>query len=231
LHVNFQLRQAGEAIYMFAPDGAQIDGVTFLQQTQNVSQGRYPDGGPAIVYMPGTASPRSANYLGGTANTAPVLGGIGNKTVYAGEVLAFTASAIDNDTPPQVLSFSLDPGGPDGASITPEGSFIWTPIGSGVYSATIRVTDGGSPPISDSETITITVLNHPRFAWTARDGSKLELTWDTDSGQVYRVWYKDDLNTANWKFLQEFTGTGGPLTITNTTVSPAQRFYQITSGE
>ncbi len=231
LHVNFQLRQTGEAIYMFAADGAQIDGVSFLQQTQNVSQGRYPDGGPSIVYMPGTGSPRSANYLGGTANTAPLLGGIGNKTVYAGQLLTFIASAIDNDAPPQVLSFSLDPGGPDGANITPEGSFSWTPIGSGVYSATIRVTDSGSPPISDSETITITVLNQPRFAWTARDGSKLELTWDTHAGQVYRVWYKNDLNAVNWTFLQEFMGTGSPLTITNNTGLPAQRFYQITSGE
>jgi len=60
LHVNFQLRQAGEAIGLFAADGTLIDSVSFGAQTNNVSQGRFPEGtGPA--YFMTSPTPRGAN--------------------------------------------------------------------------------------------------------------------------------------------------------------------------
>ncbi|HXG46860.1 MAG TPA: lamin tail domain-containing protein, partial [Methylomirabilota bacterium] len=60
LHVNFQLRQAGEAIGLFAADGTQIDAVTFAQQQQNVTQGRFPDGAGTIQIL-AEPTPRGAN--------------------------------------------------------------------------------------------------------------------------------------------------------------------------
>jgi hypothetical protein len=66
LHVSFQLGAGGEAIGLFAPDGTQIDAVTFGPQTEDVSAGRYPDGSANIVPMPGTVSPRAANFLAGS---------------------------------------------------------------------------------------------------------------------------------------------------------------------
>ena len=60
LHVNFQLRQAGEAIALFAADGTLIDAVTFGQQTNNISQGHYPAGTGPIYFM-GMPTPRVAN--------------------------------------------------------------------------------------------------------------------------------------------------------------------------
>ena len=65
LHVNFQLAQAGESLGLFAPDGTAIDAITFTNQTDDVSAGRYPDGAANFFTMPGTASPRAANYLNG----------------------------------------------------------------------------------------------------------------------------------------------------------------------
>ncbi|HMJ88490.1 MAG TPA: lamin tail domain-containing protein, partial [Candidatus Acidoferrum sp.] len=62
LHVDFALSVNGEAIGLFAADGTQVDAVTFGRQTNDVSQGRYPDGAPTIAFMPGSASPRAANY-------------------------------------------------------------------------------------------------------------------------------------------------------------------------
>ena len=61
LHVNFQLRAAGEEIVLTAPDGTIIDHIAFGQQTNNVSQGRSPDGGTNITfqYVP---TPGSSNY-------------------------------------------------------------------------------------------------------------------------------------------------------------------------
>jgi hypothetical protein len=71
LHVNFQMARAGEGLGLFAPDGSQIDAIIFTNQLDDVSEGRYPDGTATIVPMPGTASPRAANYLEG-GNPPPV---------------------------------------------------------------------------------------------------------------------------------------------------------------
>jgi hypothetical protein len=95
-------------------------------------------------------------------NVAPVLGAIGNKTVDEGSLLTFTASATDADIPANTLSYSLDVGAPVGASINPTtGVFTWTPTDGPTQSTsiTVRVTDNGSPAMSDYETITVTVNN------------------------------------------------------------------------
>lgn len=60
LHVNFQLRAAGEDIGLFAADGRLVDAVTFTNQTSNVSEGRYPDGTGSFYRLP-RPSPRGAN--------------------------------------------------------------------------------------------------------------------------------------------------------------------------
>ncbi len=92
-------------------------------------------------------------------NDAPVLSPIGNRTVDELVALSFTAAASDPEG--NTLVFSLDPGAPAGASIgTETGTFTWTPTeaqGPGVYPVTIRVTDNGTPSMSASETISITV--------------------------------------------------------------------------
>jgi hypothetical protein len=62
LHAGFRLSQNGEAIGLFAPDGTLVDSVTFLAQTNNVSQGRWPDGNANRYFMP-TPTPRAANVI------------------------------------------------------------------------------------------------------------------------------------------------------------------------
>jgi hypothetical protein len=85
---------------------------------------------------------------------------ITNRTVNEGAVIRFQALAQDPDTP-SVLTFSLDPGAPEGASIDPvTGLFTWIPSeaqGPGNHSVTVRVTDNGSPPLSDAKTFIVTV--------------------------------------------------------------------------
>src|SRR5262249_33832702 len=93
-------------------------------------------------------------------NTLPVLGVIGDQTVDEGSMLSFTATATDPDLPAQALTFSLI-GAPDGAAINATtGAFSWTPTeaqGPGTFTFTVRVTDDGSPNLSDEESITVTV--------------------------------------------------------------------------
>ena len=52
LHVNFKLAAGGDEIGLFAADAAAIDTVRFGVQTNNLSQGRYPDGSATILFLP-----------------------------------------------------------------------------------------------------------------------------------------------------------------------------------
>ena len=94
-------------------------------------------------------------------NVAPVLDSIGNKPVDEQATLSFTATASDQDLPPDTLTFSLDDDAIAlGMSITSGGEFSWTLTelqGGTSYAATITVTDDGAPNLDDSETISITV--------------------------------------------------------------------------
>jgi hypothetical protein len=66
LHVDYKLSQDGEAIGLYSPQGRLIDSVVFESQTNNVSQGRYPDGAsPPWPFM-------SAPTPGGTNRVAQV---------------------------------------------------------------------------------------------------------------------------------------------------------------
>jgi hypothetical protein len=62
LHVSFQLDRSGEAIGLFASNGQAIDTVSFGPQTNNVSQGRYPDGGQNLLFFI-RPTPRGPNEL------------------------------------------------------------------------------------------------------------------------------------------------------------------------
>ena len=97
---------------------------------------------------------------GGNLNTPPLLAIIEDSSVDEFKLLSFTVAALDDDSPAQHLSFSLDPGSPAGASITPQGMFRWRALeihGGHAYPITIRVTDDGSPSVSATTTLTVTV--------------------------------------------------------------------------
>jgi hypothetical protein len=97
----------------------------------------------------------------GGVNECPVLAPIGDRTVTEGQLLTFTATATDEDE--EEIIFSIDAGGPAGATIDANtGVFMWTPTpnqGPGTYDITIRATDLCDTPCSDPETIQVTVLD------------------------------------------------------------------------
>ena len=158
LHVSFRLAQSGEELGLFAPDGTMIDGLKFGPQTNNISQGRLPDGGSALAYFT-QPTPRAANRIAG-GNTAPVLGHIGDRTIDERRRFSIQLAAADAEEGSDSLVFSLAPGGPSGATLTPSGLFIWRPTeaqGPGQYSLTFRVRDNGTPNLEATETVTFTV--------------------------------------------------------------------------
>jgi len=94
-----------------------------------------------------------------TANRAPSLAAIADKTATVGSALSFTASASDPDAG-QTLSFSLS-GEPSGATINAStGKFSWVPTSDQAsaaanYSFTVKVTDSGSPALSAERTVKV----------------------------------------------------------------------------
>ncbi len=165
LHANFKLSLGGEDIGLYSPNGILIDSVAFGSQTNNVSEGRWPDDSSNRYFMP-TPTPSAPNTIENPANNPPVLDPIVNRSVNEASLLTFIATATDTDSG-QNLRFTLDSGAPTGAAINPDsGVFNWTPTeaqGPGAYAIGIRVTDDGQPTLDDAQSITVTVneLNQP----------------------------------------------------------------------
>jgi N-acetyl-anhydromuramyl-L-alanine amidase AmpD len=145
-----------------APAGATIDGKTgqFTWTPSAGQLGIFPITVIVTDQYGVTDSETIKVTVTSTGNNPPNLAAIGSKTVNEGSLLTFTASATDVDAG-QTKTFSLDAGAPAGASIDPStGVFTWTPTeaqGPSTNTITVRVTDNGSPALSDSETITVTV--------------------------------------------------------------------------
>ncbi|RDC66045.1 malectin domain-containing carbohydrate-binding protein [Adhaeribacter pallidiroseus] len=149
-------------------------------------------------------------------NVAPVLAVIGNKTTTVNQAVNFTASATDADVNQKhVYSLINAPG--DMVINDSTGVVNWTPTTVGTFTFTVKVTDNGSPVLSDEEQISITVndtavtakairINAGGAAFTTADNRTFVA--DTFYGGVDRV------------------GTPSTLDITNTTDDAMYQDYR-----
>ncbi|QNF32475.1 glycoside hydrolase family 88 protein [Adhaeribacter swui] len=95
-------------------------------------------------------------------NTAPVLNPIGNKTITVGQTVSFTASATDANASQTKMYSLIKP--PTGSSInSTTGVFSWKPTQAGTFPFTVKVTDTGSPVLTDEELVTVTVKPVPTY--------------------------------------------------------------------
>ena len=154
-----------------APGGAAIDPVSGLfTWTPTLGQGGTNYDLTVIVSdngLPNLSDHRTFNVAVTSLNAAPVLAAIASQTVNEGTTLAIRANASDANAPGQTLTFSLAAGTPAGVAIDPaSGLFTWTPTtaqGPGIYSVSIIVRDNGLPPLSATNSFTISVreINTP----------------------------------------------------------------------
>jgi hypothetical protein len=137
---------------------------------------------------PNLSDQQSVTVTVADVNQPPVLTVPASLSVNAGSPLTFTAGATDPDIPAQTLTFSLV-GAPAGAAIdSATGVFTWTPTiaqGGASYTFALRVTDNGTPNLSDQKNVTVvvnpTIVNHPPVLaaipnQTVNEGSLLQLT-------------------------------------------------------
>lgn len=161
----------------------------------------------------------------------PVLTLIPDATIHAGSTLIFTNSVTDPNVPPAVLTFSLDPGYPPGATITPAtGVFTWTPTDAqaGTNDISVRLTDNGYPNLSDAQTFAVVVV--PRLAILSITPSRNAVTiiWSSVPGETYRAQFKDNLSQTTWSNLSpDVTATDVTATNTDTGATGKCRFYRV----
>ena len=103
---------------------------------------------------------------------------------------------------PNRLTYSLEPGAPMGATINPtNGLFTWTPSasqGPELYSLTVRVTDNGTPPLSDLKTFQVTVNRITEAVMNAQmSNGVFELQFPTDPGVLYFI--QTSTNLVDWE--------------------------------
>jgi len=145
-----------------APDGAAIDSATgVITWTPGESQ----DGTHQFrVLVSDNGSPvlfdiEDFTVTVNEVNLAPVIAAVDNQTT--DEMVPFTldVDATDADLPANTLTYSLDVA-PMGATIDAvSGVITWTPgeAQDGEHLFTVRLTDNGTPSLSDTEEFTVTV--------------------------------------------------------------------------
>jgi hypothetical protein len=190
-------------------------------------------GNEALNWQGGTPTPGTANFAA-TTNSPPSLNAIANRSVHVGHPVTFTATAGDSDLPAQVLLFSLDAPVPNGAAIgSGSGVFTWTPATNqppGTYSITVRVTDNGTPVLSDTKTFQITVLNSPKVSSVEITNGMVNIRWESYAGRRYRVETTLNLSTPSWTQVgNDVFATGNSSTLSILAGSEPQRFYRLIS--
>jgi hypothetical protein len=165
------------------------------------------------------------------SNNPPVLAPIADQTIYALLTLVLTNSATDPDVPPQVLTLSLDPGAPAGASIgATNGLFTWTPTDAqtGTNSITVRVTDNGLPNLSAAQTFQVNVLPRPKVETLDLFSNLVTLTWSSISGTTYRVQFRTNLTGGAWADLvPDVSASGASAGAMDPVATNDARFYRV----
>ncbi|NDK55401.1 DUF4082 domain-containing protein [Pontibacter fetidus] len=151
---------------------------TWLGFTAGTFSGTPPAGSPAFLTIALTAQDGKGGEVSDEfkltinqpENTVPVLTSIGDKTIAEGNLLSFQVQATDDGVPTSTLTYSLT-GAPEGAAITQQGAFTWSPTENqdGVHQITISVSDG---VLLAEEQIQVTVTEVNAAPVLATIGSK-----------------------------------------------------------
>ena len=163
------------------------------------------------------------------SGTPPVLGAIGDQSVFLGETLQFQVSATPTEADAVTLTASNLPAGAAFYPTNQNGTFLWTSASpTGLFSVTFNAADkdGG-----DAETIGITVYPLPDMgAFTMTIGSPASATLPSVAGQTYQMQFSSNIweFPVLWSNVDSKVGTGGSITLTDTnTLIDIKRYYRV----
>ena len=209
-------------------------GVLFWRTTEadgpstNTFTVRVKDSGSA----PATAA-RTFKVVINEINRPPTLASVERRTIATGATLSFRISAADEDLPANSLTYSLEAGAPTGAVINPTtGVFTWTPGAVSsltTNSITARVTDNGSPLLSDTQSFLVIVISTPPLGLEAfiLPTGQVQITMtNTLIGRTYFMEVSNNLK--DWSVLTNFVGSAATSQVLDI-ISSSQRFYRAVS--
>jgi hypothetical protein len=220
-----------------APDGASIDPTTGVF-TWTPSEAQGPGVYPITVRVTDDGSPPLSDSKTFTVtvyevNSAPILTVPPAQTIAQLSTLTITNSAIDLDLPANVLTFALV-SAPNGVQLDPlTGVLTWRPPATqspGTNLITIKVSDDGNPPLSDSESFTVTVIQPPPFPILNPKHSRSTFTVSVASevGKIYILEFKNSLEDPEWTQLPPAVrGDGSIMILTDPSTVESKRFYRI----
>jgi uncharacterized protein (UPF0179 family) len=157
-----------------------------------------------------------------------------NQIVNVGSPLIFNVDADDLDIPRNTLTFTLGPGAPAGAVISARGEFSWRPTagqGPATNFVTVFVSDGGVPPLRDTNTVRIDVivgapLTPPVLREPTWDNNIFNTVIDMIAGRRYSLEGSDSASQPNWRVVEAFQGRGAPDTMTDRNATNRHRIYR-----
>jgi hypothetical protein len=115
-------------------------------------------------------------------------------------------------------------------------TFAWVPLtdAGGVAPVPVNITG-----VTTFQVLTPTGLCYPNYfmlvptsaitASATRSGSNINISFPTQSGWGYRVFYRTNLTTGSWMLLNSAVGNGSVVSVTDTGPGDSQRFYKVTS--
>lgn len=170
-------------------------------------------------------------------NQPPSLAEIHDLDVGPGSLIVLAVSATDDDVPANVLTFSLEPGYPAGASVdAATGVFSWEPSDSVALSTNViavRVVDNGSPTLSAVTSFVIRVTGMDELFNAEVPGvsaaNGFQVNWRAIPGETYRVACQESLLGSSWSNLPgDITATSSVASkVDDSTNIVSQRFYRI----
>jgi Pectinesterase/Bacterial Ig-like domain/Immunoglobulin domain len=223
--------------YQWLDDGSPISGqtnssLTILDANAN-DAGLY-----SVIVSNGAGVVTSSSATLMVSNTAPVLAPVSGETVNVGVNISITNAAYDPDVPAQTLAFTLLPGSP--GSITDlnatNGVYTWRPttaFAGTVNPIQIVVTDNGTPPLSATNSFSITVnpLTSPAISAPSYSGGQFSITVTGQAGPDYELQATTNLLSGPWVDVAVTNSPASPFTLTdpNAAAQPAQ-FYRVVTG-
>ena len=222
-------------VYQWYKDSVAITDATNASYTASSADST--NAGTYCVYVlnsVGAVTSSSATLTVGTANTAPSLAAILDRTITPGTRLSITNSATDSDVPAQTLTFSLAAAPTNATLDIISGVLAWRPLiaQAGTTNAfSIGVTDSGSPALSATQTFSVVVsaVTVPTNSGVVHSGGTYQMQISGDVGPDYTIQASTDL--VSWASLYTTNPAAMPFVWSDSSADNySARFFRVLLG-
>lgn len=222
-------------VYQWYKGSTAISGETNASYT--ISSMAAGDAGTYSVYVlnnVGQVTSTNATLTVNTANAAPMLNAVSDRTITPGTSLSITNVASDSDSPAQTLTFALL-NAPTNATLgSSSGVLAWRPLisqASSTNAFSVSVTDSGSPSMSATQSFSVIVsaATAPSNTVVSYTGGTYQFSVGGIAGPDYIIQASTNLST--WETVSTTTPTSLPFNYTDAAANNYPvRFFRVLLG-